>query len=164
MEKNIKTPHLNFGPGNTLSVEECKRFADEVLKKSLLEVLETLFTEVNICKGDDELVSSCNAEYTFDGTDCILTDGMVINSMRESSDMCIFQETAIRGANFLIVIHADEREKLTSTTLYVDMSRFDKDVFDKILNSLSTIDAGIEGVKYYMYSWRNDYLPNPYEV
>lgn len=131
------------------------------------ENIEKLKNEVDsfLCyKGDDELISSCNAEYTLEHNDFFITDGMANTSMMISS--CypdglnhpitaynfVNQHLCVRNASYLFICSIDENHKL-DISLRVDEPYIDTKM-DEILGKIKFIKDNYYSMKYYMYEWR----------
>lgn len=129
-------------------------------QKKIHEELCKQFDDVMVYNGDDQLISSINAEYHFDPEDMIMTDGCIAPSMHPyfSDYMCdgVEYEIGIRGATYLI-IHKTTKNK---TTLRIDKP-FIVEKHDAIIAAKFQLDRALESIRFYMNEWRSTPLSNP---
>ena len=133
------------------------------------EKLKSRFGQVFEYLGDDELLSSCNDEYSLEYNNFILTDGVYVQSMGAQTDEdghpMIGLTTSIRGAAYVIIGERDDDKVNVNVgskpLLYVDTSKLNDMTIEKIKNSLQVIHKNYESVHYYVYEWNKDDLPNP---
>lgn len=126
--------------------------------------LEQEFDKCFFYKGDDELISSCNSEYTLDANDFFVTDGMVNVSMM--TGMCypdgamhsltgyefIDQHIAVRGASYLIICDVNENGRLC-LDLRMD-EPFVEEKTDEVLAKVRFIKGEYLHMNYYCKEWR----------
>ena len=126
--------------------------------------LEEVFDQCLFYEGDDELISSCNSEYTLDSNDFFVTDGMVNTSM--VSCTCypnginhpitayefIQQTVTIRGASYLIIYEVDENGRL-NLDLRMDKP-FIEEKTDEVLAKVRFIKGEYLNMNYYCKEWR----------
>lgn len=130
----------------------------------LVKKLEKEFDKVYDYNGDEELISSCNAEYNLDNDDYILTDGMVNTHMDigevQSSDFTIsplikskniiIQTTAVRGSTYIIILNSKNKK----LDLRIDVSALNNEKYETIIKMKQKIMEERDSMDYYINEWR----------
>ena len=143
--------------------------------KEYLDKLRPMFDHMLSYVGDDELISSCNAEYNIDPEDFIVTDGMINMCMQTAvvypdgatnpitAYKIVELSTAVRGATYLIICNVGNDHKY-ETDLRVDESTLNEDTYKRIVKSLDEIKNKFDEMDYYIKEWRCKALPQSVSI
>ena len=84
----------------------------------VLEEFKDHFDDVLDYLGDDELISSCNDEYTLQKNNWIVTDGVMHTSTQHGDNST--NTVCVRGATHVIICTWDKKAQRVRRTLYID--------------------------------------------
>lgn len=115
----------------------------------LLDQLKPLFPGgILDYNGDEELISSCNAEYRFCEDDIFTTDGSInvrmskcelVDGNEREEGICL--NTIIRGATYIIEYSIEYPDHLS---LRIDRSKVDERKIEEIKNKLKSFKENLE--------------------
>jgi hypothetical protein len=120
---------------------------------------EKYFNTIQLFKGDPDLASSCNSEFTLDTNDVFRTDGTVnfyagkVYYPKTESTLLEYN-VGIRGASYVILADRSGPKNEWNYGLLVDIPFIDER-YDEIVRQIINMKETIHSTEYYLDIWRD---------